>query len=64
MFSAETRDSALSRRNAVLDRPGEHNRKLNIDAHYALQRVTAFVPAQVCPVDGACVAACVRGCRV
>ena len=32
MFSAEIRDSALSRRNAVLDGAAEHNRTLNIDA--------------------------------
>ena len=31
MFSAEIRDSALSRRNAVLDGAAEHNRTLNID---------------------------------
>jgi hypothetical protein len=32
MFSAEIRDSALSRRTAVLDGAAEHNRTLNIDA--------------------------------
>ena len=32
MFSAEIRDSALSRRNAVLDGAAEHNRTLNIEA--------------------------------
>ena len=35
MFSAEIRDSALSRRNAVLDGAAEHNRTLNIEAGVA-----------------------------